>query len=409
MQRLSLLISLIVFLLPMQAKSQVLLDQKLCSRVGSHWQNGFNSPSRQPHIYRQRDLSGGGKFYVHPTYWNNWTIRVQILTAAAEWNQYLEPQNEFIIAGPSQHPASTRDRYKERNGYSEIYPADLGSNVSGEAVQWYRGWSFSSRNSGDCEISEADIRLDSTEQPLYTPLYGAEFRDIFKDRWNRDTGHKGLVVSHELGHILGQNHQDGVLRRMNSVYPAGGTTGDDYNTAPLALDLKLLDSFYPLASNTDLAASHWSKPGVGLDFVDNFGNIGIVPYSAYSASLIYGSDPRTSVIPNKEGSQIPVTLMNRSSSHQLMRVNYYFSGDKNFSLSERFGTSLFYAAPYSQRSFNKWYTPQVGGIGYIGYTITPVAGELNIRNNTVSLWKKVQICWTGVKEGNDGLECKYGN
>jgi len=382
MKVISLVLAIFFIVSPMLANAE---NVSMCNRPYKHYENGWHPPSQKSIKWDKKEVPGK-VLYVHNSYWNNSKVKNQLLQAVKGWNiAQKDADHRIELAGDSQHPLQRNKRYKYKNGYSEIYPtSDLSIGAVGQAainithdtVRWLR--------TGNCRIREADIQMSAKIKPLKTPLYGGDPNSVD----NGTERHIGLIAQHEAGHILNHKHYDNVVRRMNTLYPAGGPLGNDYDVSPMGVDLNLVAQHYSVNSVKDLATSSWELRTT---------SDGLKPISA----RMWYNNIKTDNIPVNEGSQLPFVVMNRSSKQQLLRVNYYLSSDAKFSNNEKFARDVWRVGPYAHVSGKKWVTPRKTGTYYIGYSVEAISRETSTKNNTVKLWKRIKIC--------NGSSFKYDN
>src|SRR5262249_26748144 len=133
------------------------------------------------------------------------------------------------------------------------------------------------------------------------------------------------VALHELGHVLGLNHEDRWMATMNSFYPDSGPVGHGKEADPLPDDRAGVRFLYPDGTiETDIAGSVFARTGSGSS--------GLVasPTSA---------PPRSSVT-------IQFTFHNLSTSSQTFNIGFYLSTNNFISKTDRLlGTNTGASAP----------------------------------------------------------------
>lgn len=310
-------------------------------------------------------------FTVDAAIWNNPTFKAAVADAVDYWNS-VSPM-EITLQG------DTGSSMSYKNNINEIYFGPLTGNSIGLAR---RSWGGPNISSGNCFFDEVDI--------IFTNIPG--FWDNTPEWGDSDfPRNMGLVAVHELGHALGQEHDDGRMASMNTQYPVGGQIGHTYESRPYGSDSGQLRSVYGIAGQLiDVAASMWTViPPPTEDFEGSAFTVDILKddYSTPSdGSLIRG-----------ENVFFRYTISNLSSITRDLEVKFYMSDDRIIGdAGDVYLGMSYYTLPHSTDLTGEKYMSiptSRTGFQYFGYSITSPSGELASKkgNNKVSLYRHYYI------------------
>lgn len=221
----------------------------------------------------------------------------------------------------------------------------------------------------DANIDETDVVFDS-----------AENWSVSSFNYTSTAFHFQTVAVHEFGHVMGLDHEDSLLARMNSFYPHGGPAGPLRSVIPLADDREGLRHLYPGSgvARPDLVGSNYKRIGSGTSRTVT------VPQSAARGSDV----------------AVEFTLMNAGSgSSARFDIDFYLSTDSAITASDRFlgSTTTTGAAGPGSMGTVTWtlrlpadVTP---GIYFIGFVLDRrrLVAESNESNNSLAMWRPIAI------------------
>lgn len=218
-----------------------------------------------------------------------WDTRLQ--NAMATWNDVKNSDWRFYVG------RDTDGSHDDDNGVNEIYfDNDEGPNgaLAVTHSRWTCYWLFGNHKWYD----EADIEFNdnlswNTGSYNYNNATGSPF--CFEG-----------IALHELGHVLGLNHEDRWMATMNSYYPNSGVFGNYKEWDPYADDRQGVRYLYSDAtSEIDIACSVLKRTGSGT------------------------SDLTSSPSSVSKGSSVTIeyTFSNLGTSRVDFNIGYYLSND----------------------------------------------------------------------------------
>lgn len=271
----------------------------------------------------------------------------QLQDAMWQWN-HANSRFSFFVGRDSDAT------YNFSNGVNEVVLGNVDGPGSTLAVThtrshctWdiFNGWQFG--------IDETDIVFDAAETWALAPqtytglVLGALGNPPFVFQ---------SVAVHELGHVLGLEHEDRVLATMNSVYPGGGALGHSTDWDPLPDDRQGVRALYGgSGAATDLAASAFKH------FTTGSPATGLV------------SSPESAAV----GSTVAMefTLANMGTTQQSPYIGYYLSDNDVISTSDiLLGKDSWFANPGSLGTYIRTLTIPAStppGVYYLGFMLDP--------------------------------------
>jgi hypothetical protein len=271
-----------------------------------------------------------------------------------------------------------------RNSRNEVVISSEASDGPGDTlattkIHYHCDWDII--NGWEFGIDETDVVFDAAENWSYDDLDGSDSSTNFE-----------LVALHELGHVLGLEHEDDVLATMNSRHPHGGPLGSNHEVAPLPDDRAGARALYGGSGTAnDVAASAFQRIGGGRSGVIS------VPLEI-SRGQTYG---------------LQYTVGNLGTSNQSFSVDFFLSTNRTISF-----TDIYLGSTYISGGG--------GGIGtlpvsltipevlptytdyYFGFIVdgTEAIAESNETNNAQHFPQPVKVapaCRDGVDNDFDGL------
>lgn len=183
------------------------------------------------------------------------------------------------------------------------------------------------------------------------------------------------VALHELGHVLGLDHEDDVLATMNSYHPSGGPVGHINIWEVHGDDRNGIRYLYPDSTHeTDIVASKYFRTAPGKSDV---------------ASALY---PSPTYLWRGQTYSIPYTTENLSTTTQSYSVSFYLSTDSVIGVADQYLTTTYVNNVGKGTSVTKTASITIPtnistGTYYLGYIIdlTNDISESRKGNNYITL------------------------
>jgi len=311
-------------------------------------------------------------FRVENSIWNNAHRKSALEEAVSFWNDTAK--NNFTITILQENGSSMAST----NGVNEIYMANNATFSTPFALaEAPVRWGGSNFLSGRCYFNEADIKFNTAYTWDNVPEWGD-----FADPINMN-----LVALHELGHTLGQGHDNTEMATMNELYPAGGHFGSNYQSRPHGADTTLHRALYGTGSSTtDMGASAWTVvPPPGQTFQGQAYNIELIR-DDYS-TLANGTVTRG------ENVFFRYSIANLGTATGDLEVKFYMSNDQIIGDSGDIYLGMsYYTLPGGTNLTGEKYLQipySRSGLQYFGYKVTQASGESSqdLQNNSVRLFR----------------------
>jgi len=174
-----------------------------------------------------------------------WDTRLQ--NAMWHWNNVKGSKFNFYVG------RDTDGTHSDNNGTTEVFfEGGLGTNTLAVTrfrshCYWLFGWHYG--------IDEADVAFNSDQSWSVSSLNYGNLGSPYSFE---------SVALHELGHVLGLNHEDRWMATLNSYYPNSGPVGQGKEWDPLPDDRAGVRFLYPdSTAETDIASSVFKRTGSG--------------------------------------------------------------------------------------------------------------------------------------------------
>lgn len=310
-------------------------------------------------------------YKVENSIWNNVHRKAAIQEAVDRWNNTAKNNFTLTISQASGSSMATS------NGVNEIYMSNTGFPTANSLAVTNLEWGAPNLITGRCYFNEADI------------VFNTNFAWDNVPEWGDFGGptNMALVAVHELGHALGQDHDNTQMATMNTNYPNSGHFGSNYQSRPHGADTTLHRALYGTGSTTrDMAASAWTVvPPPGQTFQGSSYNIELIR-DDYS-TLANGTVTRG------ENVFFRYSIANLGSVTGDLEVKFYMSNDSTIgNAGDVYMGMAYYTLPGGTNLTGEKYLQiptSRTGFQYFGYKITQASGESSqhVQNNSVRLFR----------------------
>jgi len=268
--------------------------------------------------WNKKDSCNGG--------WVRWRLSEETLNVSAgisqfytyEWRESIEAAARgWNLAPSSNFQIYTRWTLGSVHGVSGDRSDDLAL-ASSSNWSWNGYAAITKHKKSDCgwwpdlsHYTEADVLLNPE-----AAQWDKSTNPVPNDNMRNTT----LILQHEFGHVLGLDHEDGVLATMNSGFPGpiGGPVGNNNTVQALGDDLQGVRVAYGWPGDEhDVAASAVQFIGGGV-----------------SKTI-----PAPAVASRGYTVSFPFTIMNRSkisAGQETIAVYFYLSADRNLTTADMF-------------------------------------------------------------------------
>jgi PKD repeat protein len=321
--------------------------------------------------WKEKDTCNGG--------WVRWRNSDETLNVSAgisqfytsEWRSSIEAaQRGWNLAPASNFEIYTRWTLGSVHGVS----GDTSDDLAIPSTWNYNGYAAVTKHKkSDCgwwpdlsHYTEVDVLLNPDARN-----WDKSTNPVPSDSMKNTT----LILQHEFGHVLGLDHEDGVLATMNSGFPGpiGGPLGNNNAVQALGDDLQGVRKAYGWPGDEhDVAASAVYFAGSGVSKTIT------APASAFRGSAV----------------TFPFTILNRSKlsvGQETIPVYFYLSGDRNLTTADMFlgNATITLSDGRSTTGYATVVIPDYAPTGnqYLGWYTDPdnVIAETDELNNGVAL------------------------